>query len=163
MVSAVTGELVDGPELDAGYWYASLRAPVRFASAVTALAGSGHRVFIEVSPHPVLAAAVTATLEDAAARTRAQAAAAWWPGRCAAMRAAPARLLASLARCMCAGSAWTGRRCCGGGSGWTCRPMRSSGSGTGPRRGPGGPPRAGTGDGRGRRGGGAVLGGGGGR
>jgi acyl transferase domain-containing protein len=63
MVSAMTGELVAGTELDAGYWYASLRAPVQFAAAVTALAGAGYGVFIEVSPHPVLAAAITETLE----------------------------------------------------------------------------------------------------
>jgi acyl transferase domain-containing protein len=62
MVSAMTGEPVQGPELDAGYWYASLRAPVQFAAAVTTLAGAGHGVFIEVSPHPVLAAAVTEVL-----------------------------------------------------------------------------------------------------
>ena len=41
-----------------GYWYASLRAPVEFDRAVRALAGDGHRVFIEVSPHPVLTAAI---------------------------------------------------------------------------------------------------------
>jgi candicidin polyketide synthase FscB len=65
MVSAATGELVDGPELGAGYWYASLRSPVEFDRAVRVLAGAGHRVFIEVSPHPVLTAALTGTLEDA--------------------------------------------------------------------------------------------------
>src|SRR3984885_5191998 len=64
VVSAVTGELVAGPELDGGYWYASLRNPVRFDRAVSTLAGTGHQVFIEVSPHPVLAAAVTAVLEQ---------------------------------------------------------------------------------------------------
>jgi acyl transferase domain-containing protein len=64
MISAMTGKLLAGPELDAGYWYASLRAPVEFARAVRVLARTGHRVFIETSPHPVLAAAITATLED---------------------------------------------------------------------------------------------------
>ena len=64
MISAMTGELVQGAELGAGYWYASLRAPVQFARAVTTLAGAGHGVFIEVSPHPVLAAAVTETLDQ---------------------------------------------------------------------------------------------------
>ena len=65
MVSAMTGELVAGPELGAGYWYDSLRAPVSFQAAVDALAQSGHRVFIEVSPHPVLTGAVTAILDQA--------------------------------------------------------------------------------------------------
>ena len=32
-----------------------------FAEAVRVLAAAGHRVFIEVSPHPVLTAAVTET------------------------------------------------------------------------------------------------------
>ena len=66
MISAMTGEVLDGPEAGAGYWYDSLRAPVEFDRAVRVLAGSGHRVFIEVSPHPVLAAAITETLEDTA-------------------------------------------------------------------------------------------------
>ena len=65
MVSAATGEFLAGPEADAGYWYESLRAPVEFARAVGVLAGQGHRVFVEVSPHPVLTAAVTGTLEEA--------------------------------------------------------------------------------------------------
>jgi acyl transferase domain-containing protein len=63
MVSAMTGEVLAGHEAGARYWYESLRAPVRFAAAVEALAASGHRVFIEASPHPVLAAAVTDTLD----------------------------------------------------------------------------------------------------
>ncbi|GAB2567624.1 hypothetical protein GCM10027087_02630 [Paractinoplanes abujensis] len=54
MVSALTGEWLSGPEMDAGYWYASLREPVEFDRAVRVLAGSGHGVFVEVSPHPVL-------------------------------------------------------------------------------------------------------------
>ncbi|WP_460885216.1 SDR family NAD(P)-dependent oxidoreductase, partial [Paractinoplanes abujensis] len=54
MVSALTGEWLSGPEMDAGYWYASLREPVEFDRAVRVLAESGHGVFVEVSPHPVL-------------------------------------------------------------------------------------------------------------
>ena len=65
MVSAMTGQFLDGPEAGAGYWYDSLRAPVEFARAVRVLAEAGHGVFIEVSPHPVLAPAITETLEDA--------------------------------------------------------------------------------------------------
>jgi len=65
MVSAMTGEFLAGPELDAEYWYASLRAPVEFDRAVRVLAEAGHGVFVEASPHPVLVTAVTETLEDA--------------------------------------------------------------------------------------------------
>ncbi|MBS2532153.1 SDR family NAD(P)-dependent oxidoreductase [Catenulispora sp. NF23] len=64
MVSAVSGEWLQGPELAASYWFDSLRATVEFDRAVRALADSGHGVFLEMSPHPVLTAAVTETLED---------------------------------------------------------------------------------------------------
>jgi candicidin polyketide synthase FscD len=63
MISAMTGEYLQGPEADAGYWYASLRAPVEFERSVRTLARAGHRVFIEASPHPVLSAPVTEALE----------------------------------------------------------------------------------------------------
>ncbi|MFD7668474.1 type I polyketide synthase [Streptomyces sp. NPDC059788] len=66
MISAMSGEMLAGPELDPSYWYASLRAPVEFDRAVRTLAETGHRTFIEVSPHPVLTAAITDTVEDAA-------------------------------------------------------------------------------------------------
>jgi acyl transferase domain-containing protein len=65
MVSALTGEFLAGPEAGARYWYESLRAPVEFQRAVEVLGAGGHRVFIECSPHPVLVAAVTETLEHA--------------------------------------------------------------------------------------------------
>nr|WP_329956167.1 polyketide synthase [Catenulispora pinistramenti] len=67
MVSAVSGEWLQGPELAAGYWFDSLRATVEFDRAVRALADSGHEIFLEMSPHPVLTAPVTETLERAGA------------------------------------------------------------------------------------------------
>ena len=91
MVSAMTGEWLAGPELDAGYWYASLRAPVEFARSVRVLAGSGHRVFIEASPHPVLTAAITATADEAGETVVAA-------GTLRRDEGGPARLLASLAK-----------------------------------------------------------------
>ncbi|MEV0374916.1 SDR family NAD(P)-dependent oxidoreductase, partial [Streptomyces sp. NPDC050636] len=66
MVSAMTGEALSGPELDAAYWYGSLRASVHFDRAVRTLAGMGHQVFIEVTPHPVLLGAMNDTLEEVA-------------------------------------------------------------------------------------------------
>jgi 6-methylsalicylic acid synthase len=42
------------PPRDAGYWACNLRQPVRFAAAVAAALADGHRVFLEVSPHPVV-------------------------------------------------------------------------------------------------------------
>jgi candicidin polyketide synthase FscB len=91
MVCAMTGEMVRGPELDAGYWYGSLRSPVEFDRAVRVLADAGYQVFIEASPHPVLTAAINGTLEDAGAEA---------PVVTGTLRrddGGPARLLASLA------------------------------------------------------------------
>ena len=66
LFSTVRREWADGTGLDAGYWYDNLRQTVRFADSVRALAAEGYRVFIEASPHPVLTAAVTETIQDAA-------------------------------------------------------------------------------------------------
>ncbi|GAA0440357.1 hypothetical protein Acor_12840 [Acrocarpospora corrugata] len=52
--SAHRGEFIDPAELTTAYWYESLRNPVLIESAVTAFAGAGTPLFIEVSPHPVL-------------------------------------------------------------------------------------------------------------
>ena len=61
LLSTVTGELLSGPELTAGYWYENCRRPVAFADAVTTLLGSGHDVFVEVSAHPVLVMGIEET------------------------------------------------------------------------------------------------------
>ncbi len=47
---------------DARYWVANLRGRVRFAEAVTAAAEDGHRLFLEVSAHPVVSHSVAETL-----------------------------------------------------------------------------------------------------
>ncbi|GLB81276.1 type I polyketide synthase [Mycobacterium kiyosense] len=60
--STVTGGLVDTAGLDADYWYRSLRQTVLFEAAVGAAAEAGYQVFVESSPHPVLAAAVEETV-----------------------------------------------------------------------------------------------------
>ncbi|MFF0579687.1 SDR family NAD(P)-dependent oxidoreductase [Streptosporangium saharense] len=56
--SATTRSRLTGTELDATYWYRNLREPVRFGDAVEALLADGHRLFLEMSPHPVLLNAV---------------------------------------------------------------------------------------------------------
>ncbi|MFF7777220.1 type I polyketide synthase [Streptomyces tanashiensis] len=63
--STVTGTALDGSELDVDYWYRNLREPVGFEPAVRALLAAGHELFIEMSPHPVLALAVQQTAEAA--------------------------------------------------------------------------------------------------
>ncbi|HEY7144009.1 MAG TPA: SDR family NAD(P)-dependent oxidoreductase, partial [Streptosporangiaceae bacterium] len=65
LFSTVHARWMDGPELDAGYWFANARQTVRFDEAVRALAGDGYRMFAELSPHPVLTTAVGETAEDA--------------------------------------------------------------------------------------------------
>jgi malonyl CoA-acyl carrier protein transacylase/NADP-dependent 3-hydroxy acid dehydrogenase YdfG/acyl carrier protein len=52
--STVTGTLLEGTELDGAYWYRNLRNMVKFSSSIGTLLETGHRLFVEVSPHPVL-------------------------------------------------------------------------------------------------------------
>ncbi|WP_326691542.1 SDR family NAD(P)-dependent oxidoreductase [Streptomyces sp. NBC_01795] len=52
--STVTGGELDTTGLDAEYWYRNLREQVRFGPVTGALLESGHRLFVEASPHPVL-------------------------------------------------------------------------------------------------------------
>ncbi|MGW6787769.1 type I polyketide synthase [Streptomyces chartreusis] len=65
--STVTGGRLDTTALDAGYWYRNLRQTVRMEAATRALLAAGHRVFVESSPHPVLAGAIGETCEAAGA------------------------------------------------------------------------------------------------
>ncbi|MDC0746351.1 type I polyketide synthase [Polyangium mundeleinium] len=67
LYSTVTGGPVAGGELDGAYWYRNLRQTVRFADAVQRAIADEHRCFVEVSPHPVLAPALTETFEGGAA------------------------------------------------------------------------------------------------
>ncbi|MBE1427312.1 acyl transferase domain-containing protein/NADPH:quinone reductase-like Zn-dependent oxidoreductase/acyl carrier protein/short-subunit dehydrogenase [Desulfomicrobium macestii] len=53
-VSAVTAGALDGPCLDAWYWWRNVRETVNFQAAVAGLAQSGCRVFIEIGPHAIL-------------------------------------------------------------------------------------------------------------
>jgi acyl transferase domain-containing protein len=59
IVSTLTGLPSDGGEFDSGYWARQLCEPVRFSDAATVLAGQGHDLFLELSPHPVLGQAIT--------------------------------------------------------------------------------------------------------
>ncbi|NEB77523.1 acyltransferase domain-containing protein, partial [Streptomyces sp. SID14478] len=61
--STVTGRPMEGAELDAAYWYRNLREPVRLHDVVGLLAAAHHDAFVEISPHPVLAATVEETLD----------------------------------------------------------------------------------------------------
>ncbi|MEU0786323.1 type I polyketide synthase [Streptomyces sp. NPDC006173] len=62
--STLYGEVIDTARLNAGYWYDNLREKVQFSTSVGKLAEDGFRVFVEMSPHPVLTVPVQETLED---------------------------------------------------------------------------------------------------
>ncbi|MCZ7417118.1 SDR family NAD(P)-dependent oxidoreductase [Streptomyces sp. WMMC897] len=65
VISTVKGGVLDTSTMDAAYWYANLREPVRFTDAVSQALASGHRTFVEVSAHPVLTMGVQAIAEAA--------------------------------------------------------------------------------------------------
>ncbi|MFE2152132.1 type I polyketide synthase [Streptomyces lavendulae] len=65
LYSTVTGEVLEGSELTAAYWYENCRRPVSFEPVVRSLLADGHRVFVESSAHPVLVYGVMETAEDA--------------------------------------------------------------------------------------------------
>jgi phthiocerol/phenolphthiocerol synthesis type-I polyketide synthase B len=62
-VSTVADPAGSAPVLDAEYWVANVRQPVRFSHAVAA-AGADYGTFIEVSPHPLLTHAIDDTLAE---------------------------------------------------------------------------------------------------
>ncbi len=62
--STLHGRRTDTAELNAAYWYANLRERVRFETSVRQLAEDGFRVFVEMSPHPVLTYPVQEMVED---------------------------------------------------------------------------------------------------
>ncbi|MGC3004077.1 acyltransferase domain-containing protein, partial [Streptomyces sp. G35A] len=64
LYSTVAGRRIDGTEMDARYWCANLRQPVRFDLAAAAAATDGHVTWVEISPHPVMAM----TLDDVTQR-----------------------------------------------------------------------------------------------
>ncbi|SDN48448.1 type I polyketide synthase [Actinacidiphila guanduensis] len=56
-VLRTSGAVGEGAEaaFDADYWGRNVREPVRFADAMARALDAGHRVFLEIGPHPVLA------------------------------------------------------------------------------------------------------------
>ncbi|SHM03538.1 type I polyketide synthase [Vreelandella subglaciescola] len=63
-ISTVTGNVSDGTDLDADYWWRNIRQPVLFHPATAALVAQGHNVFVEVGAHPVLRRYLTETLRE---------------------------------------------------------------------------------------------------
>ncbi|MFC7220674.1 beta-ketoacyl synthase N-terminal-like domain-containing protein [Streptomyces polyrhachis] len=65
LYSAVEGREVAGSSLTAGYWGRNLRDTVLFQDAVSAVEDPQDRVFVEVSPHPVLVSGIEESLRAA--------------------------------------------------------------------------------------------------
>ncbi|TVP70860.1 MAG: SDR family NAD(P)-dependent oxidoreductase [Rhodobacteraceae bacterium] len=67
-ISTVHGEMIDGPRLDAGYWFDNIRKPVNFHGAIShCLSEHGIGLFIEMGPHPVLKDYIAQTARAAGA------------------------------------------------------------------------------------------------
>lgn len=64
LYSTVTGTRIDGRGADARYWWQNARSTVLFSSAVSQMIQDGYTTFIELSPHPVLASALTELLAE---------------------------------------------------------------------------------------------------
>jgi acyl transferase domain-containing protein/thioesterase domain-containing protein len=56
LYSTVTGARIDGAQLTPEYWQRNLRGRVNFAAAMERMLADGQRLFIEISPHPLLTA-----------------------------------------------------------------------------------------------------------
>ncbi len=62
--SSLTGGLLDTATPDAAYWLRNITSEIRFEDATRALLADGHRLFLEVSPHPGLLGGLQETLDD---------------------------------------------------------------------------------------------------
>jgi len=71
ILSNLTGEIATSEQLtSAEYWARHLREPVRFRDSVVHLLTQGECTFVELSPHPMLAPAITHTLAGVTDRTQ---------------------------------------------------------------------------------------------
>ncbi len=61
--STVTGARADGINFNADYWIDNLRKPVLFSEAVSQLLDTGHSIFIEIGPHPILLSSIQQSLK----------------------------------------------------------------------------------------------------
>ena len=62
--STVWGDVCEGVRFDPRYWGMNLREPVQFVRAVEKLIQTGHTVFVELSPHPILMTAIEQILSQ---------------------------------------------------------------------------------------------------
>ncbi|KQV43996.1 MULTISPECIES: type I polyketide synthase [unclassified Rhizobium] len=64
-ISTVTGERLDGTQLDPDYWWKNVREPVRFQAATEAAIELGCTLFVEISPRPILGSYLKETIKQA--------------------------------------------------------------------------------------------------
>ncbi len=67
---ALSADPLDTTTMDANYWYRNLREPVGFHDRVVERLAAGECTFVELSPHPVLAPALSDTLAQTTSRTQ---------------------------------------------------------------------------------------------
>ncbi|WP_191499903.1 type I polyketide synthase, partial [Mycobacterium simulans] len=70
VASAISEQALDTTSMDARYWYHNLREPVRFHDGVSRLLAQGEQMFVELSPHPVLAPAISDTVAHTPQRSQ---------------------------------------------------------------------------------------------
>ena len=66
--STATGSRMVDDRHDAPYWWQNVRGTVLFADALKAAVSDGHRVFLEIGPHPVLASSIRDVLGEVGAK-----------------------------------------------------------------------------------------------
>jgi acyl transferase domain-containing protein/NADPH:quinone reductase-like Zn-dependent oxidoreductase/acyl carrier protein len=69
-VSTVTGTVLDGKELGAGYWWDNVRQPVRLDRATETLASEDAYVYLEIGPNPILQSYIQENLSATSQRGR---------------------------------------------------------------------------------------------
>lgn len=68
LMSTVTGDEATASDFGTDYWWQNVRQPVLFATAIEALVRRGHRTFLELSAHPVLAGPIGECMKAAGVR-----------------------------------------------------------------------------------------------
>ncbi|SIQ59269.1 Acyl transferase domain-containing protein [Rhizobium sp. RU20A] len=66
-LSTVTGDRLDGDQLDAAYWWRNVREPVRFQQATEAAIALGCSLFVEMSPRAILSSYLKETVKQSSA------------------------------------------------------------------------------------------------
>ncbi|MEU0542310.1 SDR family NAD(P)-dependent oxidoreductase [Nocardia sp. NPDC005978] len=64
VLSTVSADWLDGPELTGEYWFENLSGTVRFEEATRVLLAGGYRAFVEIGPHPVLSSVLEETIAE---------------------------------------------------------------------------------------------------